>query len=107
MNTHQSIERIEGCDMISWQSSSYTSHYSDNYSMNGELVNIENIPMLTSSYSPGSSITNSSNVLEHFDHSTYKTKHRHYKIFQKRFNKCVLSIEHMSAVSKIKLKYIS
>lgn len=108
MSERQSIEKINSVEefdeMVSWQSSSYASN---EYSMSEELMRTEEIPMLTSLYSPGSSLTNSSNILEHFDHSTTVLRHTHYKLFQKRFNKFVLSIEHMSIVSKIKLKYIS
>lgn len=36
-----------------------------------------------------------------------KKKHKHYLLFQKRFNKCVLDISFMNYLDKIKLKYIS
>mgnify|MGYP000573820047 CR=1 FL=1 len=36
-----------------------------------------------------------------------KKKHKHYLLFQKRFNKCVLDISFMNYLDRIKLKYIS
>lgn len=36
-----------------------------------------------------------------------KKKHKHYLLFQKRFNKCVLDITFMNYLDRIKLKYIS
>lgn len=108
MGERQSTEKIYGAgefdEMVSWQSSPCASN---EYSMSEELLRAEDMPMLTSLYSPGSSLTNSSNILEHFDHNATLLRHTHYKLFQKRFNKFVLSIEHMSITSKIKLKYIS
>ncbi len=99
-------------DMVSWESSSYKSDDSMRYYSNSSNILLEgwskeNIPMLTSSYSPGSSVTNSSNILnDNFERINY-IRHKHYMLFQKRHNKCILNIEHMNIFDKIRLKYIS
>lgn len=36
-----------------------------------------------------------------------KKKHRHYYLYQKRFNRIILDVNHMSLFDKFKLRYIS
>lgn len=47
------------------------------------------------------------NYVDEFQIKIPKKKHRHYYIYQKRFNKVILDINHMSLFDKLKLRYIS
>jgi len=38
--------------------------------------------------------------------SNVKKKHKHYLLYQKRFNRTILNISHMNILDKIKLKYL-
>lgn len=71
----------------------------------------EDIPMLSDGHSSGSSIANSSNILEESENRHHsvskKIKHNHYMLYQKRYNKLIFSIKYMKVMDKIKLKYIS
>lgn len=83
-------------DKISWEKSSYNS-----IDMNDYEEEYGDIPVLDFN-------TPKNNYLENTDHYIKKkNKHRHYYLYQKRFNKLVLNINDMSFIDKIKLKYIS
>lgn len=85
-------------ERVSWQMSSpyMSSHHSDapvmefgeNLSFSGSADEIYKISHID-------------------DFNIAKKKHKHYLLFQKRFNKCVLDITFMNYLDRLKLKYIS
>ncbi len=83
-------------DLISWETKSRLS----------DIMDSPNIPVLDFN-TPEDYYRIGDNYLEEFDMKAPKKKHRHYYLYQKRFNKIILDINHMSLFDKIKLKYIS
>jgi len=101
--SEQDLNRISN-ELISWEDSSYTNN--DYLSDDEYLFDRENIPMLGNSYSSSSNITNSGNILSNSNY-TKKINHKHYLLYQKRFNRTVLCIKYMNFIDKFKLRYIS
>ena len=103
-HNEEQLDRISN-ELISWEDS--LSIKNDYLSEDEYLFEKENIPMLGSSYSSSSNLTNSSNILDK-DYPKYtKINHKHYILYQKRFNRTILCIKYMNVFDKMKLKYIS
>jgi hypothetical protein len=85
-------------ERISWQSSSpyMSSHRSD-----APLMDFNEAASFSGSNGEIYKLSNN----DHFNIA--KKKHKHYLLFQKRFNKCIIDITFMNYLDRIKLKYIS
>lgn len=104
-DSEEQLNRISN-ELISWENSPSTNN--DYLTDDEYLFEKENIPMLGSSYSSSSNLTNSSDILnDKYYSKCVKINHRHYLLYQKRFNRTVLCIKYMNVFDKIKLKYIS
>lgn len=85
-------------ERISWQLSS---PYLSSYKSDAPVMDFEEAASYCGSMDDIYKLSNNDN------YHMAKKKHKHYLLFQKRFNKCVLDISFMNYLDRIKLKYIS
>lgn len=83
-------------DLISWERESGFSN----------ILDSPNIPVLDFN-TPEDYYKIDNKYVEEFKTDFPKKKHKHYYLYQKRFNRIILDINHMSIFDKFKLKYIS
>jgi hypothetical protein len=86
-------------DMISWDRSSNISNVS-NYSPNNKIPILDFVT--PPNYYSDTEFEESSVLYDQ-----KKNKHKHYYLYQKRFNKLILNINDMNLLDKIKLRYMS